>query len=65
MGGEKHNYVSVDKESIGTVYVEDAEFTNSAPIDTSVYQITTPLCNPEASCDYIDGLYGLYNFQSR
>lgn len=97
MGGEKHNYVSVDKESIGTVYVEEAEFTNSviervymtagkheitlskywgwisldclkitdsAPIDTSVYQITTPLCNPNASEEakrlysYLCDIYG-------
>lgn len=82
MGGEKHNYVFVDEESIGTVYVEETEFTDSvidrvymtagsheiklskywgwisldclkitdsAPIATSVYEITTPLCNPNAS----------------
>lgn len=97
MGGEKHNYVFVDEESVGTVYVDKTEFmdsvlervymtagshavkiskywgwisldclkiTDSKPIDASIYNITTPLCNPNASEEakrlysYLCDIYG-------
>ena len=28
-GGEKYNYISVDKEEAGTVYIEESEYTDS------------------------------------
>lgn len=34
-GGEKHNYVSVDGEQMGTIYIEESEFTDS--VLTRVY----------------------------
>ncbi|MDD6811595.1 MAG: glycosyl hydrolase [Lachnospiraceae bacterium] len=96
-GGEKYNYISVDGEETGTVYIEETnysdsvlqrvyltegiheiiirkywgwiyldklEITDSAPLDASIYEVTAPLCNPEASEEakklysYLCDIYG-------
>lgn len=96
-GGEKHNYVSVDGESIGTIGSTSSRFADSyltrvyltagthevtvskywgyiqldrvevwtaEPIDPAMYEITTPLVNPNASpnavlvFDYLKEIYG-------
>lgn len=48
----------------GWISLDCLKITDSAPIDTSVYQITTPLCNPNASEEakrlysYLCDIYG-------
>lgn len=97
IGGEKHNYVTLDGEQIGTVssltgefsdsclkriyieageheislskywgwiYLDCLEVSASVPINESVYEVTTGLCNPNASEEakrlysYLCDIYG-------
>lgn len=96
-GGGKYNYISVDNEEAGTVYIEESsytdsvlqhiylaegshkiairkywgwiyldrlEITDSEPVDQSIYDVSTPLCNPDASEEtkrlysYLCDIYG-------
>lgn len=96
-GGEKYNYISVDQEEVGTVYIAESEYTDSVlqhiyltegmheitirkywgwiyldrleitdsePVDESIYDVSAPLCNPDASEEtkrlysYLCDIYG-------
>ena len=96
-GGEKYNYITVDGNEVGTVYVEETDYTDSIieriyletgsheieiskywgwiyldrldittskPVDASIYQVTAPLTNENASqnakklYEYLTSIYG-------